>query len=91
MTSPVSIPVIPKTPGAIAHTGLTESSIASGITCFKCLVIIIFSVTFGPSASGVTFQFPRPTTNTSLSSEISTSFFITFPTTNDSSSIDSPS
>ena len=91
ITSPVSIPVIPKTPGAIAHTGLTESSITSGITCFKCLVIIIFSVTFGPSASGVTFQFPSPTTKTSLLSSISTSFFKTFPTTSDKLSIDSPS
>ena len=85
------MPVIPKTPGAIAHTGLTESSITSGITCFKCLVTIIFSATLGPSASGVTFQFPSPTTKTSLSSSISTKPFKTFPTTNDKSSIDSPS
>ncbi|MPM91473.1 hypothetical protein SDC9_138603 [bioreactor metagenome] len=62
MISPVSMPVIPKTPGAIAHTGLTPSSMLSGTYSFKCLVTIIFDTTFGPTASGVIFQFPRPTT-----------------------------
>ena len=89
--STVSTPVIPRTPGAIEHTGLTESSIISGITVFKCLVTIIPSVTFGPKASGVTFQFPRPTTR----AVFSTSIFIILPsiseTTCDTLSIVSPS
>ena len=59
---------MPKTPGAMAQTGLTESSIMSGITFFKCLVTINFPTTLGPMASGVTFQFPSPTTKAVLSS-----------------------
>ncbi len=62
--SPVSIPVIPNTPGAIAHTGLTPSSTSLGTYSKRCLVTISCDNVFGPKASGVTFQFPSPTTNT---------------------------
>ena len=85
------MPVTPKTPGAIAATGITLSSIASGITAFKCLVTIIPSTTFGPKASGVTCQFPRPTTNAVSFSFIPARFFKVTPSTFETPSISSPS
>ncbi len=60
----VSIPVNPSTPGEIEHTGLTPSSTCCGRYSCKCLVTIRYEETFGPNASGVMFQFPRPTTST---------------------------
>ena len=89
--STVSIPVTPSTPGATEQTGLTDSSIASGITVCKCLVTIIFSVTFGPNASGVTCQFPSPTTNTVLSVSILINLCKISDTTCETLSIVSPS
>ncbi|MPN21128.1 hypothetical protein SDC9_168507 [bioreactor metagenome] len=58
----VSIPVMPNTPGDKAQTDLTPSFICSGKNSVMCLVTIIFSITLGPKASGVIFQFPKPTT-----------------------------
>ena len=46
--STVSIPVVPKTPGAIAVTGLVSLSIYSGAYFKRCLVISISFTTFGP-------------------------------------------
>jgi len=64
----VSIPVIPITPGTMALTGLKPSCTLSGCSSNKCLVINKLSTAFGPSASGVTLKFPRPTTRQLASS-----------------------
>ena len=61
--SNVSIPVVPSTPGDTALTSLVFLSNASGIYCNRCLVISISLITLGPSASGVTYILPNPTTN----------------------------
>ena len=61
-TSIVSTPVIPSTPGAMAHEAGTSPSNASGMYCLICLVICTFDTTSGPSESGVTPLLPRPTT-----------------------------
>ncbi len=76
ITSPVSTPVMPSTPGLIADTGLILSSTWSGTNSKICLVTIILSTTLGPTASGVTFQFPSPTIRTVLLSSRSTSLWI---------------
>ena len=65
--SAVSIPVVPKTPGEIALTGLVFLSKYCGTYFNRCLVISISFITFGPNASGVTYIFPKPTTNISCS------------------------
>lgn len=65
--SEVSIPVVPRTPGATAHTERAPSTTYCGVYFKKCLVISNSETTFGPSASGVTNWFPRPTTNISSS------------------------
>ena len=72
--SEVSIPVVPKTPGEIAVTGLVLGSIYSGVYFKKCLVISISFITLGPNESGVTYKFPKPTTN--ISSFIAVCLFI---------------
>ena len=48
ITSTVSIPVVPRTPGAIALTGLASFSRNSGAYFIKCLVISISLATLGP-------------------------------------------
>ncbi len=48
ITSIVSIPVVPSTPGAIALTGLASLSKYCGAYLIKCLVISISETTFGP-------------------------------------------
>ena len=58
--SKVSIPVVPKTPGDIALTGLAFSSIYCGKYLIMCLVISISVTTLGPRESGVTYKFPNP-------------------------------
>ena len=65
--STVSMPVVPRTPGEIALTILVPSSKYCGKYFFICLVTSISLITFGPSASGVTYIFPKPTTNISPS------------------------
>ena len=74
--SAVSMPVIPSTPGDTAATLPTESFISSGIESSICLVTSILLTTFGPRASGVTFQLPSPTISTFLCFSGSTSSFI---------------
>ena len=71
--STVSIPVVPKTPGETALTGLVPCSNTSGIYVKRCLVISISCITFGPKASGVTYRLPNPTT------KISSCGWIKFP------------
>ena len=63
--STVSIPVVPRTPGEIALTGLVPSSTYCGNYFIICLVTSISLITFGPKASGVTYIFPNPTINIS--------------------------
>ena len=60
--SPVSIPVIPITPGLTAATGRTAFSISTGSVPLRWRVTRILEITFGPSASGVMFQLPSPIT-----------------------------
>lgn len=60
--SPVSIPVIPITPGLTAATGRTAFSISAGSVPLRWRVTRILEITFGPSASGVMFQLPSPIT-----------------------------
>ena len=72
----VSIPVIPRTPGDIAETGLVSSGITLGIYSKMCLVTSISGTTLGPKASGVTYKFPSPTTI--ISSVFFTCFDIVF-------------
>lgn len=48
ITSIVSIPVVPSTPGAIALTGLAFSSKYCGAYFKRCLVMSISDTTFGP-------------------------------------------
>ena len=52
--STVSIPVVPRTPGYIALTGLVPSSTYCGKYLIICLVTSISFITLGPKASGVT-------------------------------------
>ena len=52
--STVSIPVVPRTPGDIALTGLVPSSTYCGKYLIICLVTSISFITLGPKASGVT-------------------------------------
>ena len=61
--SPVSMPVVPSTPGAIPLISLAFLSIKSGTYFFKCLVISMSFIAFGPIESAVVSMFPNPTTN----------------------------
>ena len=63
--SKVSIPVVPKTPGDIALTGLEFSSIYCGKYFIIWRVTSMSFITFGPNESGVTYIFPSPTTKIS--------------------------
>ena len=54
ITSRVSIPVTPITPGERAATERTVSEMLSGKFSFKCLVTSILSTVLGPRESGVT-------------------------------------
>ena len=74
--SQVSIPVVPRTPGMIALIARVFLSIKSGEYSIKCLVINNFSMVFGPKASGVTSEFPKPTTKTELICSRLINFFI---------------
>ena len=60
--SPVSMPVMPITPGLTAATGRTVCAISSGKVSRRCRVTSIRETTLGPNASGVIFQLPSPTT-----------------------------
>jgi hypothetical protein len=85
------MPVVPRTPGAIALIGLASFSRYSGAYFNKCLVISMSLITFGPNESGVTYTFPSPTTNISpsLSVCLSIKFFNSFVTISDAFCISS--
>ena len=56
----VSIPVVPKTPGAIAVTGLVSLSIYSGAYFKICLVTSISFTTFGPKGIWCNIGISKP-------------------------------
>ena len=62
-SSALSIPVVPRTPGAMALT-VENGAKTSGIVRFKCRVTIRFRSASGPTASGVTASLPSPATRT---------------------------
>ena len=61
--SAVSMPVVPKTPEARAHTGRMDPN-SPGMALIRWRVMIRCSSASGPSASGVMARLPSPTAST---------------------------